>query len=56
MQPASYFQFYEVLPVIDALRGGPGTGGLLIVAPVFAKDHVAFFLEKGQFISCPDLK
>lgn len=28
----------------------------LIVTPVFAKDHIAFFLEKGQYISCPDLK
>ena len=38
------------------MRRGPGTGGLLIVTPVFAKDHVAFFLQKGQCTSCPDLK
>ena len=28
----------------------------LIVTPLFAKDHIAFFLEKGQYTSCPDLK
>lgn len=28
----------------------------LVVTTVLAKDHIVFFLEKGQYISCPDLK
>ena len=51
---SSFMKSYVLLML--CMRGGTRTGVLLIVTPVFAKDHVAFFLQKGQCISCPDLK